>query len=215
VARLAARLGLSRRWYVERSLAHDPAFDRLPDGTVLDGFFQSERYFAGIRDILGAEFVPRRPPSAAAAATLAAIRATEACALHVRRGDYAAHAATTRTHGLCTPGYYRAALSRLAAEAPGARIFVFSDDLDWCRATLGLPGDVAYVAGNADAPEWDIALMAACRHRIIANSSFSWWGAWLGAPGGVTIAPEPWFDDPSLAGGGIVPSRWLRLPKAA
>jgi hypothetical protein len=214
-ARLAARAGLATRWFFEPGLAWDQGFEALPDGTVLEGFFQSERYFAAIRDILLAEFAPRAAPPAAVAALAAAIRAGEAAALHVRRGDYAAHAATRRVHGLCTPGYYRAALGRLAAAAPGARLHVFSDDLPWCRAALGLPADTVYVEGNAAAPEWDIALIAACRHRIIANSSFSWWGAWLGDPAGLTIAPEPWFDDPALDGSGIVPGRWLRLPKAA
>ncbi|MFN6978103.1 MAG: alpha-1,2-fucosyltransferase [Gemmobacter sp.] len=215
MARLAHRAGLRTRWHFERSLAHDPGFDDLPDGTALDGYFQSARYFAALRDRLRAEFAPRAAAAPHNAALLAALRGGPFASLHVRRGDYAAQAATMRVHGLCSPGYYRAALARLHAAVPGARIAVFSDDIPWCRGALDLPAGTIFVEGNADAPEWDIALMAACRHHIIANSSFSWWGAWLGGPGGLTIAPDPWFDDPALAGQGIVPEDWLRLPKSA
>jgi hypothetical protein len=212
-ARLAARGGLRTAWHFERSLAYDPAFESLPDGTRLDGHFQSARYFDSIRPILCTEFAPRAAPPAGAAAMLAAIRAVPAAAVHVRRGDYASNPTTTAVHGLCSPGYYRAALARLAAAEPGARVFVFSDDIPWCRATLDLPADTVFVEGNP--PEWDIALMAACRHHVIANSSFGWWGAWLAAPGGLTVAPEPWFDDPTLDGSGIAPPGWVRLPKSA
>jgi hypothetical protein len=211
-ARLAAQVGLRTGWHFERSLAYDPRFAALPDGTRLDGYFQSSRYFETIRPALLAEFVPRAAPSAHAAALLGRIRAVSAVALHVRRGDYAANPKTAAVHGLCSPGYYRAALARLAAAAPGARVFVFSDDIPWCRATLDLPLDAVFVEGNP--PEWDIALMAACRHHIIANSSFGWWGAWLANPGGLTVAPEPWFDDPALDGRGIAPPGWVRLPKS-
>jgi hypothetical protein len=210
-ARLAARAGLRTAWHFERSLAHDPAFAALPDGTRLDGYFQSARYFDTLRDTLRAEFAPRAAPPPGAAAMRDAIRSVPAAAMHVRRGDYASNPQTAAVHGQCTPGYYRAALARLAAADPAARLFVFSDDIAWCRANLDLPPDAVFVEGNA--PEWDIALIAACRHHIIANSSFGWWGAWLADPGGLTVAPEPWFDDPALDGSGIAPPGWVRLPK--
>ena len=212
-ARLAARAGLPTRWHFERGLAYDPAFEALPDGTLLDGYFQSHRYFAAIRPALLAEFAPRAAPDAATAALLDAIASGPSVSVHVRRGDYASNPATTAVHGLCAPAYYAAALARVRAADPAVRAFVFSDDPDWARANLPLPADAAFVTGNGARPEWDIALMAACRHHIVANSSFSWWGAWLGDPAGMTVAPDPWFDAPGLDGGGIALPGWLRLPK--
>jgi hypothetical protein len=117
--------------------------------------------------------------------------------------------------------YYREAAALVAAKVPDPTFFVFSDDPEWCEANFRLPYQTR-IAGNFDRTEGhrlgrddaDLFLMRLCGHAIMANGSFSWWGAWLGADikGGMVIAPKSWFgpackDDPR----DIVPGRWIRL----
>ena len=210
-AKIGARLGLPVRHFIERSLRFDPRIAAVTAPAYLDGYFQSARYFADHRATLADEFTPRAPLSAQNTHLRAMMAEGDSVALHVRRGDYTG-AATQKVHGLCSPAYYRAAIARVQAGQGALKFFVFSDDLDWCRTGLDLPPGTVFVDGNGAAPEVDMHLMAACTHHIIANSSFSWWGAWL-AGGGVTIAPDPWFSDPALDATDLVPSGWHRIAR--
>lgn len=134
--------------------------------------------------------------------------------LHVRRGDYVSNAKTLRVHGVCSIDYYRRAIGVARERLGQPRFFVFSDDLAWSRENLPLGDDAVFVEGNAEAPEMDIFLMAVCRAHVIANSSFSWWGAWLAttdAP--LVIAPDPWFDSPDVSAVDLIPASWQTLRK--
>lgn len=181
-------------------------------GDALEGYWQSERYFEGIRATLLQEFQLRQPASAANQAWAERIRAAQnATSLHFRRGDYVTLEAAAQTHGVCSIEYYRAALSQLNAEGSTPQVFVFSDEPDWVRAEvdLGLPFEL--VDSRASPAAEDIWLMSLCANHIVANSSFSWWGAWLSTSAGRTFAPKHWFRDPALPDQDIVPSRWHRL----
>src|SRR6202008_3427836 len=106
-------------------------------------------------------------------------------------------------HGVCSAGYFARAMRLVRERVENPTFFVFSDDLAWCRQYV-TGADVAYVdANSSDAAHDELELMAACRHHIIANSSLSWWGAWLARTDGqIVIAPKPWFtrkaDTPDL-----------------
>jgi hypothetical protein len=212
---LARRLRwFARMWrcYAEVGLRFEPAVRRQRPPLHLHGYFQCERYFADVRDALRRQFRPRAAPGASTRCWVERITDVgDSVAIHVRRGDLLRpqHQAV---HGVCDAGYYEAA-ANLVAERTGARSFyVFSDDIRWARATLRLPGATAYVEGHDDAPEWDLHLMSLCAHHVCANSSFSWWGAWLGShPAQTVVAPRRWFASPQLDAGDIVPARWLRL----
>jgi Glycosyl transferase family 11 len=185
-----------------------------PGGSlVLEGYWQSENYFAGVADRVRAAFRFRDPPDAANAACLDRIAAGPAVAAHVRRGDYASAPEITATYGLCGPDYYRAAADYLQQTVPNARYFVFSDDPDWAEQHLRWPGPsevVRHNVGKRDAD--DLRLMAACDHFVIANSSFSWWGAWLAnKPDKVVVAPKRWFAGAGHAEADRVPPEWVRL----
>lgn len=178
----------------------------------LIGYWQSERYFAAIADTIRREVRVNVAPEGRNARLLAEIAAGDAVAIHVRRGDYVSNPAATAYHGLCGLDYYRAAIRRLAGSVPRPHCFVFSDDLDWVRANLDTGHPTTFVGHNTDTPWEDLRLMAACRHFIVANSSFSWWGAWLGEwPGKQVIAPARWFRADHGGEGEIVPAGWLRL----
>ena len=203
--------GRAPRFRREHGLGYNPAFATWGDDSYLHGYWQSERYFAALADTLREELEIVTPPDARNAEMAVRIAATAgAVSLHVRRGDYLALAA----HGVCSAAYYRAALDRVAAAAGIApTVFVFSDDPDWARDNLALPCERVIVDFNGAETDYeDLRLMSECRHNVIANSSFSWWGAWLNRnPGKVVAGPARWFGDPKLANPDILPAGWLRV----
>lgn len=162
---------------------------------VLRGYFQSPRYFDAIAPTLREELIPTAPFGDAARTVAEQIAAAGAASVsvHIRRGDYASDPQTRAIHGLLGRGYYGAAAAAIQAAVPEAAWFVFTDDPAAAAAVLppGLRHTIVSGRGLSDVEE--LALMRTCRHHVIANSSFSWWGAWLGAPAGVTIAPRRWF----------------------
>lgn len=216
--RLVARLAPGRRcggraWF-------EPADGRFLPGVLaasgpayLHGYWQSERYFKDAEVPLRAMLRFRQPASATNADWLVRIAGCTAISLHLRRGDYVSNSKNQRIYAVCTPAYYGAAMDRLLALHPQSQFFVFSDDLPWARELLADRREpVHFVDHNRGADSHnDLRLMSQCQHHVIANSSFSWWGAWLGQrPGQVVVAPQRWFVDPAR-GADIVPARWERL----
>ncbi|MDU8945825.1 alpha-1,2-fucosyltransferase [Ovoidimarina sediminis] len=180
-------LGLSPK--IRRERGHHPNFLTWPDDSYLHGYWQHEGYFAHIADELRRECRVTTPPSAANQKFAARITGCLSASLHVRRGDFL----DVAPDAVCTEHYYRTALDRLAAEiGEMPTVFVFSDDPDWARGNLNLPAETVVVDINGpDSAHEDLRLMVACRHNIISNSTFSWWGAWLGTPDNrVVIGPK-------------------------
>lgn len=217
VARGLSALGLRRlvgiRGHVkEPAFQYWPGFRGLGDGSYLDGYWQSERYFEDIGDTIRREFTVREAPDPENRRALDAIRACEAVALHVRRGDYATSPDTNRVHGTTPVEYYHAAGQRIRALTADPVFFVFSDDHVWARENLRFDAPLVYLTHNAaDRDVEDLRLMSACRHHIIANSTFSWWGAWLAQPEGQrVIAPRRWFNV-GMDTRDLIPGRWERL----
>jgi hypothetical protein len=196
IGRLAGRrdLFLPEALYVEPHFHFDERFfDREPP-VFLDGYWQSERYFGRVEDEIRATFARPASPSRAYEEMRHEVEAAgNAVSVHVRRGDYVTGKAAGKMAGSCTPGYYARAVALMARLVPGATFFVFSDEPEEAGRMLAF-ADPVVVAGPGDRPAEDMALMAACRHHIIANSSFSWWGAWLDpSPKKTVIAPRLWF----------------------
>ncbi|MFH1708611.1 MAG: alpha-1,2-fucosyltransferase [Planctomycetota bacterium] len=209
-ARLMARLAGRRLTYFrETSKQFDPAILQLPDDVYLEGYWQSELYFRAIADIIRAEFTVKAPLSGRNAEVAAMIRAAAApVSLHVRRGDYL----TNPNWATVPEAFYRAAAARIAAQMANPHFFCFSDDPAWVRDHLDLGQDRTVIEGNAGAAHEDLRLMSLCRHHIIANSSFSWWGAWLDpGPDKIVIGPRRWFKDPDKAMGDMIPEGWILL----
>lgn len=217
-----ARRGVKRRptgdpVYREGAFHYDPEFFALTPPIVLEGWFQSERYFEKIAVELRKQFVPASALSPAAAQMAAKIDQThDAVSVHVRRGDYLSSKVTASVHNSVDGNYYQRAL-RLICGLLGNRItiFLFSDEPREAAAFLNiqLTGDVTIVEGDPERPWEDMTLMARCRHHIIANSSFSWWGAWLNPrPEKFVIAPRAWFTIEQLRVRNtcdLYPPRWI------
>ena len=189
--------------YSEEHFHFDPDFFALGCSVSLYGYFQSERYFIDIAGRLRDYFQPRDAlgPQAQAMADLI-LRSEMPVSVHIRRGDYVKSAETARVHGSLGKAYYRKALLTIRGLlGSGMTVFVFSDDPTDAEAVLDfLPQEhLVHVRGDPDRPWEDMALMAQCRHHVIANSSFSWWGAWLNpSTDKIVIAPREWFTPGEL-----------------
>ncbi len=212
--RVRALLEPTRRIYREPFHHFDPNFFNTPDNTYLEGYWQSGKYFAPIEDLIRREFIFNTPAQGKNLELARLISNTEAVCIHVRRGDYVANHQVNQAHGVCSPAYYEAAVDEMVKEVARPVFFVFSDDQQWVRENLRLRYPVCAVDHNpADRPWEDLRLMGLCRHHILANSSFGWWGAWLrSSPDGVVLVPEPWFRMKELSVQDFLPPQWRRLP---
>lgn len=203
--------------YRERHFHFDPSvFSLTGDEILLEGYFQSPRYFEGVEPLLRKRFQPRAPLTKVAACWAARIDASPcSISLHVRRGDYLTGAASA-VHAVLDRGYYDRAVALMQQlVGPKAEFFLFSDDPDYTAKTFaGLP-HANVVRTDPSAPWEDMFLMARCRHNIIANSSYSWWGAWLNpAFSKRVIAPARWFAPDKLATCNVLdlyPNDWILL----
>jgi len=211
-----SRVGLGRlakiRGYVcEPAFTYWPGFLELGDGACLSGYWQSERYFENVADAVRREFAFRHEPDPENQRTLDAIRGCEAVAIHVRRGDYATDPRSRKYHGTTPLEYYEAAVRRILSCTRDPVFFVFSDDSVWVEKSLRVPAPTVFLHNGVTRDYEDLRLMSACRHQIIANSTFSWWGAWLAdSPGQRVIAPQRWFrNGPNTRD--LIPARWEQI----
>jgi len=205
---------LFRRWHFESAITYDPTVRKLQEPVCLVGYWQSERYFIDSADRIRADFALLQPLRDANARLLELARSANSVGLHVRRGDFVSLPDAARVHGLCSIDYYRRAIGLVRDRCPECHFLVFSDDPEWARAQLSLEASAVFVTGNESSPECDLALMSACKHHIIANSSFSWWAAWLGySPEQLVIAPTPWYASPKLDAGDLAVSRWQYISR--
>ncbi len=195
----------------------DPAFFALPDHTLLDGMWQSEKYFAPVANLLRLHFSFRYPAPPAVQALAERIRGGPAIAVHFRRGDYVTNATFNRQIGVIGFDYYHRAIARLRAVAPGATLYVFSDDIDTIEREFKPAGPVVFARVTQPWHAYDkIRLMSLCDHAILSNSTFAWWSAWLNPnPHKIVVTPDPWFAGNAVASADIVPAAWERLPVAS
>jgi hypothetical protein len=212
------KLASSPNEYREPNFHYDPAFEALGPRISLFGYFQSERYFNSIAGSLRDWFSPREPLGDAAAAVLKRIEASELpISVHVRRGDYL-EPGTHEVHGILGESFYRQVFDRLEGMiGHEAELFIFSDDPAAAEQVLSfIPGSrLNHVRGDPERPWEDMVLMARCRHHVIANSSFSWWGAWLNPSSDkIVVAPRAWFVATELSKrntSDLYPAGWILI----
>ena len=197
----------------ERTHAYHQLESLLPSRVVhLSGYWQTERYFVHRRSQLLAEFTPKLAPTGLNAELMSQIRGSEAISLHVRRGDYVSNPATAAYHGVCGTDYYEAASREIMKGMASPQFFIFSDDIEWVRSNLKIDAPCVYIGHNGDRPWEDLRLMSVCRRFVIANSSFSWWGAWLSdSPAKRVIAPKRWFVTDEKDARDQIPESWERF----
>lgn len=198
----------------EPYFAYWSEFERLNPPAILFGYWQCEKYFADVQAEIRHDFTFPPLPDGPARELAARITGTsEAVSVHIRRGDYISNPQAQAFHGNLRQDYYSAALKRIMEACGPVTLFLFSDDPQWVRDNFDCCGHASCVVDLAcpEAPYHDMHLMSLCKHHIIANSSFSWWGAWLGQADGLTFAPKRWFADKSIDTDDVCPERWIRL----
>lgn len=192
---------------------YEPKLLEYIEHGYIDGFFQSEKYFLKIKEILLREFTLLEPLSPEAAKSAEKIKGTSlSVSLHVRRGDYASDPVIRMRLGLCPLEYYTEASEMISSGFPEATFFIFSDDIEWTKENLHIPYPVVYVSSPEIKDYEELHLMSLCHHNIIANSSFSWWGAWLNLnPNKIVIAPKKWTNAIPDDHPNIIPESWTRI----
>ena len=200
--------------YKEPHLSFDKNCALLPNKTYLKGYWQSEKYFENNKLNIFNDLKIVTEQSSQNKKISNQIACKTSVSLHIRRGDYISNPAYNAAHGICSLRYYENAVSYLLKKiGKNFTIFAFSDDPEWVSANLKLPIDICFVNNNSSEYNYeDLRLMSECDHNIIANSSFSWWGAWLNSSNKKTvIAPSKWYADQSMINNDIIPENWIRI----
>ena len=205
---------LPRRWrhFREKHFRYEPSFEQLPNQVYLDGYWQSSRYFESIGNLIRQELQPIALPGETNAHLMQVMANSNSVALHIRRGDYLSNPTAVNYHGVCSLEYYQSAIDFMASKLQNPIFYIFSDDLEWAKANLNIQHAAYFVDNNSGENAFqDLRLISSCKHQIIANSSFSWWGAWLNFnPDKIVIAPKKWFlvdKDTST----LYPDGWIKL----
>lgn len=198
---------------VEKGFPFKSEILEVPDNTLLEGYWQCEKYFKRHEKQIRKDFKLKMPISQAKKRIAKQIFQTDgSVSLHVRRGDYVTHKASSQFHGLPGIEYYKKAVSVITKDLNSPTFFVLSDDPQWCKDNLKLGFPTVIVDYIPQTGHEDMMLMSYCDHHIIANSSFSWWGAWLDPkPNKIVVAPKTWFREKSADASDIVPTSWIRM----
>ncbi|MBW7675616.1 alpha-1,2-fucosyltransferase [Chryseobacterium chendengshani] len=200
--------------YQEKDLRFDKTlFKTNKKNIYLKGYFQSEKYFLRFEDEIRRDFEIITALKKETRDMLKIIEAGDSVSLHIRRGDYISNANANAVHGTCNLDYYHRAITIIQEKIKDPAFFIFSDDIDWAKENLKIDNTIYFVDFNDSSTNYeDIKLMSACKHNIIANSSFSWWGAWLNSSKNkIVIAPSKWFNTDKLNSEDIIPESWMKI----
>lgn len=181
---------------------------------VLQGYWQSFKYFQNIEDIIREEFQFKTFPSATNRHAIQKIQHTNSVAIHIRRGDYISNPIANKIHGTCDKSYYDRAIQYLYTRLDNPYFFVFTDHPEWAKEYINIEAPTEIIEHNLGLADYeDLRLMSLCKHLIIANSSFSWWGAWLSKTQNnqIVIAPKKWFNIDKVPAEDRIPTEWIRL----
>ena len=214
-SKILRKLGLDfSKKIKEKSLLFDSDLLNIEDDSYIEGYFQSEKYFKNIREVIIKQFTINQKVSNYAIEIENKIKNSQnSCSLHIRRGDYL-NSTNINIHGICDIEYYKNAMKYLEEKVGNLNYFIFSDDIEWVKDNLVIENAIYIESKEKRIPHEDIYLMSLCQHNIIANSSFSWWGAWLNQnENKIIIAPKRWFADDTMQkqSGDIVCESWVRL----
>ena len=187
---------------------------KTPKYVLISGHWQSESYFKNIENIIRLDFSFPNITAKKNITYCSLIQQTNSVSVHIRRGDYLLEQ-NNKVHGVLPLQFYRQAIEYIVKKTFNPVFFIFSDDADWAIENLDFKGKFYFVTGNESNHAYvDMQLMSYCKHNIIANSSFSWWGAWLNNyQSKIVIAPKQWFADPvkNSFNKNIIPKEWISL----
>lgn len=196
--------------YKEITFSYNPDIQKLKaQNILLTGYFQSENYFVNYRKELLDLFEIRTELKQQTKDLLVEIDKENSVSLHIRRGDYL----DTEIHNTDKTEYYKKAIYYISEKVNNPIFYIFSDDMNWVKDNFKIDFPTVYVTFNDASSNFeDLKLMSNCKHNIIANSSFSWWSAWLNTnPNKIVIAPEKWFETDDYDSQDVIPDSWIKL----
>lgn len=215
INKLKKKLGLNfPKIYNEPSFGFQKVALSVKSPVYAKGYFQSYKYLLGYEDFIRQLFsFPIQALDDINSELLLKIKRSNTISIHIRRGDYVNDKLIADYHGSCNLAYYLEAIKLLVAGSTDITLVFFSDDSDWVKKQFNdLPYSKIFVDHNRGADSWkDMLLMSCCKHNIIANSSFSWWGAWLNInPEKKVIAPKNWYKTKDIDTQTLLPIEWIK-----
>lgn len=186
-------------------------FNRPSKKAIYCGYWQDEKYFLNVKDKVRSSLQFEKPKDEQNKKVVEEMENTNSISVHIRRGDYLKF--SDRYINLCNTNYYHNAIEYIKKNIKNPRFFVFSDDIDWVKHNLELPSDSVFVDWNKGEDSFiDMQLMSYCKHNIIANSTFSWWGAWLNnSPNKMVLCPSQFICKKKEYNKGIICDGWLTI----
>jgi hypothetical protein len=205
-----------KTYVCEKQFHFDPNILNLFGDVYMEGYWQSEKYFVDIAEIIRQEFTLKDPQVGKNSELAEHIASSESVSIHIRRGDYVSDSRTNKLHGCCNIEYYICCLEHLTQIIANPHLYIFSDDPSWVSENLKITYPMTIIDQNRIEKDYeDLRLMSQCRHHIIANSTFSWWGAWLNPRiDKIVIAPKQWFSEEEQSlriVNDLIPSSWVVL----
>jgi hypothetical protein len=213
---LANAMGIMKIGIFKEAQFHfDPRVLALKDDVILaDGYWQSEKYFYDVAENIRTDFTPRLGSISEEGLHMGGeMQNAMSVAVHVRHGDYITNPTFAKVHGVLSMDYYIKAISVIRSIYQDVHCYIFSDDIKWCRNAFKYVSNMSIIEHTSVTNDHeDLWLMSQCKHNIIANSSYSWWGAWLNNhPEKIIVAPQYWFADAPHNTMDLLPSKWIRL----
>jgi len=197
------------------AILYQPVFENITGNIIMSGYFQNEKYFKNIADDLRVDFSFKNPLTDKNTQVAEQITNKQSIAIHIRRGDYL-NANSQSNFVILDKAYYESAIEYMTNHIAKPEFFIFSEDFDWIKENLNFKGyPVTFIDWNKGKDSYmDMQLMSLCKHNIIANSSFSWWAAWLNSnKDKIVIAPELWFreEEKNKLLDDFYPEGWIKI----
>mgnify|MGYP001558595542 CR=1 FL=1 len=202
------------KYVQERQFHFNPQMLKMKNEVYLDGYWQSEKYFKDVEVIIRDELSVKNKLNGKNLEVSKKIDAVDSISIHIRRTDYVTDPVSNEYHGACNIEYYKKATNLIVDKIKAPYFFIFSDDREWAKENLKLSYPTYYVDHNDAQKNYeDLRLMSMCKHNIIANSSFSWWGAWLNQnKNKIVTGPKIWFRNaPKADTKDIFPEEWIKI----
>lgn len=202
-----------REYVREKDFTFDPNILKITDNAYLDGYWGSEKYFLEIESIIRKDFTLKRESDLVNLTIADKILKTDSVSIHFRRGDYISDPKTNAIHGTCSLDYYIRAIEDICKYVPDPHFFIFSNDPAWVKENFSIPYPMNLITANGPEKNYeDLHLMSLCKHHIIANSTFSWWGAWLCANKDKRVyTPKRWYNVDYINQKDTFPDSWVKI----
>ena len=200
--------------YIESTHLYNSKFFNLPNDSCIIGLFQSEKYFQSIADIIKKEFEFKNSFPKIVTELGTYIKSKNAICVHVRRGDYISNPIYSSMLGSQSNEYYRNGVTLISEKTNIDELFIFSDDINWCIQNLKFETKTTFITNDlaTNNHHAHLHLMSLCKHYVISNSTFAWWGAWLSSnQSKIVVAPKVWFKDGLRDETDIIPNSWIKM----